>query len=75
MDTLKKFAGKSETTGTSNNAQQPGEKQDVGDKIAGFVNKREGGKMSNQQLETGTDKARNMYEKATGNKVDPRISN
>ncbi|KAI1097563.1 hypothetical protein F4804DRAFT_167132 [Jackrogersella minutella] len=75
MDALKKFAGKAESGGSTNNAQQSGEKKDVGDRIAGFLNKKEGGKLSDQQLETGTDKARQMYEKATGNKVDPKISN
>ncbi|KAI2465369.1 hypothetical protein F4781DRAFT_435499 [Annulohypoxylon bovei var. microspora] len=74
MDTLKKFAGKAEGSGNTN-AQQPGEKKDIGDKIAGFLNKKEGGKLSDQQLESGTDKARQMYEKATGNKVDPKYSN
>ncbi|KAI2607823.1 hypothetical protein GGR54DRAFT_643908 [Hypoxylon sp. NC1633] len=73
MDAFKKIAGGS--TGNANNAQQPGEKKDFGDKIAGFANKREGGKMSDQQVESGTDKARELYEKATGNKVDPKISN
>ncbi|XDG05580.1 hypothetical protein ABKA04_005195 [Annulohypoxylon sp. FPYF3050] len=75
MDALKKFAGKSESTGNTNNAQQSGEKKDIGDRVAGFLNKKEGNKLSDQQLETGTDKARELYEKATGNKVDPKISN
>ncbi|KAI1456105.1 hypothetical protein F4805DRAFT_459157 [Annulohypoxylon moriforme] len=75
MDALKKFAGKSEGTGNANNAQQSGEKKDIGDRVAGFINKKEGGRLSDQQLETGTDKARELYEKSTGNKVDPRISN
>ncbi|KAI0838578.1 hypothetical protein F5Y06DRAFT_296653 [Hypoxylon sp. FL0890] len=76
MDALKNFASgnKSQTTG-NNTAQQPGEKKDIGDRIAGFVNKKEGNRLSDQQLETGTDKARQMYEKTTGNKVDPKISN
>ncbi|KAI0891037.1 hypothetical protein F4806DRAFT_340930 [Annulohypoxylon nitens] len=75
MDALKKFAGKSESTGNTNNAQQSGEKKDIGDRVAGFINKKEGNRFSDQQLETGTDKARELYEKATGNKVDPKISN
>ncbi|KAI1476898.1 hypothetical protein F4774DRAFT_412514 [Daldinia eschscholtzii] len=66
MDSLKKFAGGNSQTSGNTSAQQPGEKKDIGDRIAGFVNKKEGGKLSDQQLETGTDKARNMYEKATG---------
>ncbi|KAI1386022.1 uncharacterized protein F4822DRAFT_432879 [Hypoxylon trugodes] len=75
MDALKKFAGNQSGSTGNNNAQPTGEKKDLGDKIAGFVNKKEGNKLSDQQLETGTDKLRGMYEKSTGNKVDPRISN
>ncbi|KAI8962795.1 hypothetical protein F5Y11DRAFT_177480 [Daldinia sp. FL1419] len=75
MDALKNLTG-GNSQGTGNaGTQQTGEKKDIGDRIAGFVNKKEGHKLSDQQLETGTDKARNMYEKATGNKVDPKISN
>ncbi|KAI1799426.1 hypothetical protein F4811DRAFT_557835 [Daldinia bambusicola] len=66
MDSLKKFAaGNSQASGNTG-TQQSGEKKDIGDRIAGFINKKEGNKLSDQQLETGTDKARNMYEKATG---------
>ncbi|OTA52086.1 hypothetical protein K449DRAFT_440944 [Hypoxylon sp. EC38] len=76
MDALKNFASgnKSQTTG-SNNTQQTGEKKDIGDKIAGFVNKKEGNRFTDQQLESGTDKVREMYEKSTGNKVNPKFSN
>ncbi|KAI1139460.1 hypothetical protein F5Y05DRAFT_348166 [Hypoxylon sp. FL0543] len=73
MDALKNFASGNQSQNT--NTQQPGEKKDIGDKIAGFVNKKEGNKLSDQQLETGTDQGRQMYEKATGNKVNPKISN
>ncbi|KAI4863305.1 hypothetical protein F4820DRAFT_379046 [Hypoxylon rubiginosum] len=77
MDALKNFASKNSSQGSGNtgNTQQSGEKKDYGDKISSFLNKKEGGKLSDQQLETGTDKAREMYEKATGNKVDPKYSN
>ncbi|KAI1394759.1 hypothetical protein F4819DRAFT_239413 [Hypoxylon fuscum] len=75
MDALKNFASKQSGSGGSNNAQPTGEKKDFGDKIAGLVNKREGNKISDQQLETGTDKARELYEKSTGSKVDPKFSN
>ncbi|KAI1647493.1 hypothetical protein F4815DRAFT_3184 [Daldinia loculata] len=75
MDALKNFAsGNSQNTGNTN-AQQTGEKKDFGDKIAGFMNKKQGGKLSDSQLESGTDKARNLYEKATGNKINSKISN
>ncbi|KAI5859828.1 hypothetical protein GGS23DRAFT_600015 [Durotheca rogersii] len=74
MDALKKFAGGSSSS-HGNGAQTSGEKKDVGDRVAGFINKRQGGKLSDQQLETGTDKVRGMYEKATGKKVNPKISN
>ncbi|KAI0846065.1 hypothetical protein F5Y00DRAFT_264958 [Daldinia vernicosa] len=75
MDALKNFAsGNSQNTGNTG-AQQTGEKKDIGDKIAGFLNKKEGNKVSDSQLESGTDKARNLYEKTTGNKVNPKISN
>ncbi|KAI2631575.1 hypothetical protein GGS26DRAFT_591447 [Hypomontagnella submonticulosa] len=77
MDAFKKFTGgNTQTTGaTGTNPQQPGEKKDLGDKIAGFVNKKEGNRASDTQIESGTDKVRGLYEKATGNKVDPKISN
>ncbi|XXH02079.1 hypothetical protein Hte_008444 [Hypoxylon texense] len=77
MDALKKFASSNSSQGSANtgNTQQSAEKKDYGDKISSFINKKEGGKLSDQQLETGTDKAREMYEKATGNKVDPKFSN
>ncbi|KAI1763229.1 hypothetical protein GGR53DRAFT_373570 [Hypoxylon sp. FL1150] len=77
MDALKNFASGNSSQNTQNtgNAQQSGEQKDYGDKIASFINKKEGGKLSDQQLETGTDKAREMYEKASGNKVDPKWSN
>ncbi|KAL7619351.1 hypothetical protein AAE478_009888 [Parahypoxylon ruwenzoriense] len=78
MDAIKNFASnKAGGNKSSNNynSQKSGEKKDLGDKIAGFINKREGGKFTEQQLETGTDKARQIYEKTTGHKVDPRISN
>ncbi|KAH9992561.1 hypothetical protein F4779DRAFT_623593 [Xylariaceae sp. FL0662B] len=76
MDALKKFAS-GHKSGDANNAQQGQgtQNKDIGDKIAGFVNKREGNKFSDQQLESTTDRARNLYEKATGKKVDPKISN
>ncbi|KAI1661857.1 hypothetical protein F4813DRAFT_175217 [Daldinia decipiens] len=78
MDALKNFAsGNSQNTSNTGNtnAQQTGQKKDVGDKIAEFMNKKQGGKLSDSQLETGTDKARDMYEKATGSKVNSKFSN
>ncbi|KAI0108837.1 hypothetical protein F4776DRAFT_643936 [Hypoxylon sp. NC0597] len=75
MDALKNFASGNKSQTTGNNTQQPGEKKDLGDKIAGFMNKKEGNKFTDQQLETSTDKAREMYEKSTGNKVNPKFSN
>ncbi|KAI1207579.1 uncharacterized protein F4807DRAFT_171561 [Annulohypoxylon truncatum] len=75
MDALKKFAGKAGGSSGNANTQQTGQQKDYGDKVASLINKKEGGKLSDQQLETGTDKAREMYEKATGNKVDPKYSN
>ncbi|KAI1073587.1 hypothetical protein F5B20DRAFT_587123 [Whalleya microplaca] len=74
MDALKNFASGNKS-GNTGNAQQGTENKDLGDKVAGFLNKREGNKLSDQQLESGTDKARELYEKATGNKVNPKISN
>ncbi|OTB03253.1 hypothetical protein M426DRAFT_322038 [Hypoxylon sp. CI-4A] len=75
MDALKKFAGGNSSGSANANTAQSGEKKDFGDKLAGMVNKKEGGKLSDQQLESGTDKAREFYEKSTGNKVNPKISN
>ncbi|KAI6083198.1 hypothetical protein F4821DRAFT_196263 [Hypoxylon rubiginosum] len=74
MDALKNFASGNKSENTAN-TQQSGEKKDYGDKISSFLNKKEGGKLSDQQMETGTDKAREMYEKSTGNKIDPKWSN
>ncbi|KAI2603371.1 uncharacterized protein GGS25DRAFT_511085 [Hypoxylon fragiforme] len=74
MDALKKFAGGS-SSGNTANTQPTGEKKDYGDKIAGFMNKKQGNKVSDQQLESGTDTVRGLYEKATGKKVDPKYSN
>ncbi|KAK7923782.1 hypothetical protein PG985_007853 [Apiospora marii] len=73
MDFIKKASG-SGSTGTSQ--QQAAPQQDYGDKAAGFLDKKyNGGKLGEAKLEKITDGLRTGYEKATGNKVNPKISN
>ncbi|KFX95133.1 hypothetical protein O988_05958 [Pseudogymnoascus sp. VKM F-3808] len=49
--------------------------QDYGDKAFGMLSKKSGHNFSPDQSEKITDGIRGAYEKATGNKVDPKYSN
>ncbi|KAK8054784.1 hypothetical protein PG993_000011 [Apiospora rasikravindrae] len=75
MDFIKKASGSG--SGTAN--QQPAggaPQQDYGDKAANMLDKKyNGGKLGEAKLEKITDGLRTGYEKATGNKVNPKISN
>ncbi|CAH0003958.1 unnamed protein product [Clonostachys byssicola] len=79
MDFVKKAADKM----GSSNQQQPaqggqpaaGGQQDYVDKAFGQVNKKEGWNLSQDKQEKITDGGREAYEKITGNKVNPKISN
>ncbi|EGU86030.1 hypothetical protein FOQG_05479 [Fusarium oxysporum f. sp. raphani 54005] len=49
--------------------------EDYVDKGVDFLNKKVGMNISRDNQEKATDFARSQYEKSTGNKVDPKISN
>ncbi|KAF4344714.1 hypothetical protein FBEOM_1321 [Fusarium beomiforme] len=49
--------------------------EDYIDKGVEFLNKKAGMNISRDNQEKATDFARSQYEKQTGNKVDPKISN
>ncbi|KAF4943551.1 hypothetical protein FGADI_13342 [Fusarium gaditjirri] len=49
--------------------------EDYVDKGVDFLNKKAGFNISRDNQEKATDFARSQYEKSTGNKVDPKISN
>jgi len=49
--------------------------QDYGDKALDFLEQKSGHKLGAGTNEKITDGARGMYEKATGQKVNPKISN
>ncbi|KAF5234578.1 hypothetical protein FANTH_12096 [Fusarium anthophilum] len=50
-------------------------KEDYVDKGIDFLNKKGGFNISRDNQEKASDFARSQYEKQTGNKVDPKISN
>ncbi|KAG9241434.1 hypothetical protein BJ878DRAFT_520761 [Calycina marina] len=87
MDFLNKakeqLSNSSGSTGTTGNTAAPtggatapaGQTQDYGDKAFDFVSKKSGHDFAPGTDEKITDGARGMYEKATGNKVDPKYSN
>ncbi|KAF5665277.1 hypothetical protein FDENT_12610 [Fusarium denticulatum] len=50
-------------------------KEDYVDKGVDFLNKKGGFNISRDNQEKASDFARSQYEKQTGNKVDPKISN
>ncbi|EJT82565.1 hypothetical protein GGTG_02538 [Gaeumannomyces tritici R3-111a-1] len=68
--------------GNSNNTMASGqpaagstEKADFGDKAFDFASKKAGHPVDRNAGEKITDAARGVYEKATGKKVNPKISN
>ncbi|KAL3426476.1 hypothetical protein PVAG01_03267 [Phlyctema vagabunda] len=81
MDFIKKAAsgaGGSNTntnTNTAGTANNTAGQQDYGDKAFDFASKKSGHSMDANTSEKITDGARGLYEKATGNKVDPKYSN
>ncbi|OBT79385.1 hypothetical protein VF21_01990 [Pseudogymnoascus sp. 05NY08] len=52
-----------------------GQQQDYGDKAFAAISSKSGHTFSADQSEKITDGIRGAYEKATGNKVDPKYSN
>ncbi|KFY10664.1 hypothetical protein V491_07543 [Pseudogymnoascus sp. VKM F-3775] len=91
MDFLKKAAGelqgnKNTDAAATGNAQQAAggsapaaggaaQSSDYGDKAFAAISKQTGHTFSADQSEKITDGIRGAYEKATGNKVDPKYSN
>ncbi|OBT67403.1 hypothetical protein VE03_03133 [Pseudogymnoascus sp. 23342-1-I1] len=89
MDFLKKAAGElqnkssgsnTNTNTTDNNVAAGGsntaaQSSDYGDKAFAAISKKSGHTFSGEQSEKITDGIRGAYEKATGNKVDPKYSN
>ncbi|KAK0765092.1 hypothetical protein N5P37_002569 [Trichoderma harzianum] len=80
MDFVNKAMGKEErsTQGTAPAAPQAGgqvQKDDYADKAFSMGAKKSGHNMDRNTQEKITDAGRNMYEKVTGNKVDPKWSN
>ncbi|KAH8819400.1 hypothetical protein F5884DRAFT_848723 [Xylogone sp. PMI_703] len=78
MDFIKNaVGGNGQQANTNNPTNQPaaGGSEDYGDKGLDFVEKRSGHSLGREQNEKISDAARGMYEKATGNKVDPKYSN
>ncbi|APA13936.1 hypothetical protein sscle_12g087060 [Sclerotinia sclerotiorum 1980 UF-70] len=70
-DALKGSSSGSTGTTTNNTAG----KEDYGDKGLDFIEKKTGHTLSREQNEKITDGARNLYEKQTGSKVNPKFSN
>ncbi|KAJ5204406.1 uncharacterized protein N7498_005285 [Penicillium cinerascens] len=75
MDFIKKAAeGMKGNQSGSTQQSNPGD-QDYVDKAFDFAAKKSGHNMDRSTEEKITDAGRNAYEKLTGNKVDPKISN
>ncbi|KAK1985758.1 hypothetical protein LZ30DRAFT_707655 [Colletotrichum cereale] len=74
MDQLKNLASGSKGTSNTTGAAG-GQKQDFGDKAFDAVSKKAGHDFNPSTDEKITDGARGLYEKVTGSKVNPKISN
>ncbi|KAI1857265.1 uncharacterized protein JN550_013348 [Neoarthrinium moseri] len=78
MDMLNKFTGGSSSKpATTTTTTQSGNKPDIGDKVFGGILKKTGhdSQVSESNREKITDGVRGFYEKTTGKKVNPKISN
>ncbi|KAK2008714.1 hypothetical protein LZ32DRAFT_661888 [Colletotrichum eremochloae] len=73
MDQIKNLAGGSH--GNANAAGAGQQKQDPVDKVFDFGSKKAGHDFSPSTDEKITDAGRGIYEKVTGKKVNPKISN
>ncbi|KAA8566738.1 hypothetical protein MFRU_044g00560 [Monilinia fructicola] len=73
-DAIKSGSGSSGTTNT-NTAAGGAQKEDYGDKGLDFIEKKTGHTLTRDQNEKITDGARGLYEKQTGNTVNPKFSN
>ncbi|KAM4056541.1 hypothetical protein HRG_003412 [Hirsutella rhossiliensis] len=76
MDFVKKAMNKGSGENKDQNAQGGAEqKDDYVDKAFGMAAKKSGHSIDRNTQEKITDGGRTAYEKATGSKVDPKISN
>ncbi|KAB8292890.1 hypothetical protein EYC80_007256 [Monilinia laxa] len=72
-DAIKSGSGSSGTTNT--NTAGGAQKEDYGDKGLDFIEKKAGHNLTREQNEKITDGARGLYEKQTGNTINPKFSN
>ena len=75
QDLLNKNKASSSSTTPADPNKPAEQKQDYGDKAFDFVAKKSGHKVDPKTGEKITDGARGLFEKFTGKKVDPKISN
>ncbi|KAF4951886.1 hypothetical protein FSARC_12792 [Fusarium sarcochroum] len=77
MDFVKNAIGGNKSGGDASKTGSTGstENQDYVDKAASFVSNKAGINVSRDNQEKATDFARGQYEKSTGSKIDPKISN
>ncbi|POS73015.1 hypothetical protein DHEL01_v208589 [Diaporthe helianthi] len=75
MDAFKKFTGKASGQPAAGGSAPAGQKDDYVDKAFAFGAKKSGHNVDHNTAEKITDGARSLYEKATGKKIDPKISN
>ncbi|PFH56643.1 hypothetical protein XA68_16200 [Ophiocordyceps unilateralis] len=77
MDFVKQAANSVKGSGSHNtdNNNQGGEKMDYVDKAFDQATKKSGHQLDRNTQEKITDAGRTAYEKATGSKVNPKISN
>ncbi|RGP65888.1 hypothetical protein FLONG3_9020 [Fusarium longipes] len=75
MDFVKNAMGGNKEGASNSNSAGGAQSQDYVDKAASFINDKAGTNISRDNQEKITDFGRNAYEKQTGNKVDPKISN
>ncbi|KAF9769583.1 hypothetical protein IL306_012995 [Fusarium sp. DS 682] len=73
MDFIKKAVSGGSKSGDA--SKDNSNKEDYIDKGVDFLSKKAGINISRDNQEKATDFARSQYEKQTGNKVDPKISN
>ncbi|KAM0544870.1 hypothetical protein ACHAPJ_011615 [Fusarium lateritium] len=74
MDFVKNAIGGNKSGGDASKSGST-ENQDYVDKAAAFASNKAGINVSRENQEKATDFARGQYEKSTGSKVDPKISN
>ncbi|EXA39631.1 uncharacterized protein FRV6_12839 [Fusarium oxysporum] len=75
MDFVKNAMSGGSKSGDASKSGSNNNQEDYVDKGVDFLNKKVGMNISRDNQEKATDFARSQYEKSTGNKVDPKISN